>query len=192
MKTFFWLLVPLFFVVAQEPTLGEFIESRNNLNENGMLVLGSWALGNIALGGIMTARESGSKKYFHQMNAGWNVVNLAIAGFGYYNAINADTVLTLYKSFSEQKTIENILLLNAGLDVGYMMAGLWLAEKSKNNSKNKNRLKGYGQSLVLQGCFLFVFDLSLYYLHNTNNEILRSVLENITFNGQQVGFRLMF
>ena len=93
------------------------------------------------------------------MNLAWNSVNLVIAGFGYYNALNAGSDLTLLETFAEQKGIENILLLNAGLDVGYMLGGLYLLERSKNVGKRQDILKGFGQSIILQGGFLFAFDV---------------------------------
>ena len=37
--------------------------------------------------------------------------------------------------------IQKILLLNAGLDVGYMLGGLYLTERSKNTEKNPERIK---------------------------------------------------
>jgi hypothetical protein len=48
----------------------------------------------------------------------WNVVNLGIAAFGYFNAVNSDpssmTNLEIIKDFN---SLQNLLLLNAGLDV---------------------------------------------------------------------------
>ncbi len=185
------LLLTAGLTLAGENDLASFNEARNTLNKNGMLVLGSWALANIATGGIQTFREEGSRTYFHQMNAAWNVVNLAIAGFGYYGAVTADTALTLYKSISEQQSIESILLFNAGLDLAYMAGGAWLIEKARDN-KRQDRLKGYGQSIILQGGFLLVFDAALYWMHCSNHDQLRQILESITFDGQQLGIRLVF
>jgi len=192
MKTIFTILFLTFgLTLAGENDLASFNEARNTLNKNGMLVLGSWALANIATGGIQTFQEEGSRKFFYQMNAAWNVVNLAIAGFGYYGAVSADTALTLYKSISAQQSIESILLFNAGLDLAYMAGGAWLIEKARGN-KRHDRLKGYGQSIILQGGFLLVFDAALYWMHRSNHYQLRQILESITFDGQQLGIRLLF
>ena len=51
-------------------------------------------------------------------------------------------------------------LFNAGLDVGYMATGAYLWERGIR--KDSRGLKGYGQSLILQGGFLFTFDLIMY------------------------------
>ena len=191
MKIIIFVLLISNLLFGQDFALEQFNINRNLLNQKGMMVLGTWAIGNIALGSIMMNNQSGSKKYFHQMNAGWNIFNLAIAGFGYYSALHGDTLLTLYQSVKEQKIIENILLFNAGLDIGYIMTGVWLREKSKNNTKHKARLKGYGSSLIIQGSFLCLFDLALYYLHYDNNSFLKPILESISFNSQEITIRMM-
>ena len=61
-----------------------------SINESAMLVLGTWAAGNILIGTYGNFEASGEAKYFHQFNAAWNVVNLGIATFGYFNAVNSD------------------------------------------------------------------------------------------------------
>ncbi|MCX7610892.1 MAG: hypothetical protein N2043_04795, partial [Ignavibacterium sp.] len=68
----------------------DFEKSRQDINENAMLVLGSWAVGNILIGTYGNFKSKNEAKYFHQFNAMWNVVNLGIAAFGYYSAVNSD------------------------------------------------------------------------------------------------------
>ncbi len=66
-------------------------ERRISTNKTGMLVLGGWALANIGVGtaGYLLA-DDGNEKYFHQMNAGWNIVNLTIATFGFLGQASED------------------------------------------------------------------------------------------------------
>lgn len=153
--------------------------SRNTINRAGMLTLGTWAIGNIATGLFLRANTSNDIKYFHEMNAAWNVINLGLASVGYVGSLNPDLGLDLAYTMSEQATIEKILLFNAGLDVGYVMAGLYLRERSKNVQNNSERLLGYGNSLILQGAFLFGFDVVMYLLHGQNSGRLQELLENI-------------
>lgn len=189
----FFVLLLCGFVYAQEFNLDQFNSNRNGLNTKAMLTLGGWAVANIAANSVLYANASkGDRKYFYQMNAAWNVVNLAIAGFGYYGALNPDTTLSLYESMREQSNIENILLFNAGLDVSYMMTGLYLIEKSKNSEKHKNRYKGYGQSLILQGGFLFIFDSVVFYLQNQNHKMAADLFSNIYIHSQGVGLTINF
>ncbi|MBS3808039.1 MAG: hypothetical protein KGY60_11090 [Bacteroidales bacterium] len=130
------------------------------LQQNGMLVLGSWAAGNFAVSGYQMTRTKGTTYYFHQMNVFWNTVNMAIAVGGYLGA-NQLGDLSPLELYDEYNNFSKVLLINTGLDVAYVMTGLYLRERSGNVQKHTKRLKGYGNSLMLQGGFLFAFDLVL-------------------------------
>jgi hypothetical protein len=75
-----------------------------------------------------------------------------------------------------QQKLQRIFLLNAGLDVGYIMAGAWMHERAGNVTKNSDRLRGFGRSIALQGAFLFVFDLGAYFYHNRLDAGLKPLL----------------
>jgi hypothetical protein len=149
-------------------SLTDSYEAEQDFRKHGMMVLGSWATLNIAGGLIGRANTTGSDKYFYEMNAIWNGVNLGIAALGYYGAVNLaqpETALDLYKS---QMKMDKTLLFNAGLDLAYMAGGFYLMERSRRSSSNKpERLKGYGQSVILQGAFLLAFDLAMVLVHRT-------------------------
>lgn len=181
-----FLLIQLLFsgmLMAQisQADLFEINQNRISLNSNGMLVLGGWAVTNIAVGSIGMTQTSGTTRYFHQMNAAWNTVNLAIAGFGYYGLRNQSPDIGLSETISEFHSFERILLFNAGLNVGYMAMGAYLWERGLR--KDQNRLIGYGQSMILQGGFLLVFDSTLYLLSRRHSSRLMDSLESIQFNG---------
>ena len=57
---------------------------------------------------------------------------------------------------------EKSFLFNAALDVAYMTAGFWLIDASNYRADDADRFRGFGQSLILQGGFLFVFDLIMH------------------------------
>ncbi len=178
---------------AQIPPTGltDFNEWRLQRQKNGMLVLGTWAVGNIAIGAAFSSRKEGSAKYFHQMNAGWNAVNLGIAALGYLGAAKSDPASgDLFLSIQEHHKIQKILLFNAGLDVAYMMGGAYLIERSKNTSKLPERLKGFGQSIVLQGGFLLLFDLAQYAVLASGNERIKPLLSGIRPVGNGIGWTL--
>ena len=147
---------------AQEGTYQFYSESLK-VNNAGMMVLGTWALANISVGTYGWSQNSGQRQYFHQMNLFWNTVNLAIAGVALYSNYSTDYMAMQPGELMEkQANFQRILLINAGLDVGYMGAGLLLRHLSPRYPKNEARLMGYGNSVILQGAFLFVFDLVLY------------------------------
>lgn len=173
--------------------LESFNLKRQQTSISAMWTLGGWAAANFVVGGIGWARGSGSNKYFHQGNVLWNTVNAGIAGFALYSLYNADPgSLGLFESIKEHYGLEKTLLFNAGLDVGYMAAGLYLRERSKTSTKNQNMLKGYGNALLLQGAFLFVFDLVLYGILNQQSRQIETLLQAVYITPSGAGLILRF
>lgn len=124
-----------------------------------MYILGGWAIANLAVGATGWARTSGSEMYFHQMNFFWNTINLGIAGFSFYSTAQMDPFsMTGQEILDNHLRIENLYLINGGLDIAYMGTGLLLRRLSMNNQKRADQLKGYGNAVLLQGGFLFLFD----------------------------------
>ena len=191
-----FILINVLFVAwaaAQQPpleVLREINKDRIGLNTGGMAVLGGWAVSNLLIGSVGMAKTGGSVRYFHQMNAAWNTVNLAIAGFGYYGLKNQSLDLSLAETVNEFHTFEKILLFNAGLDVGYMALGAYLWERGLR--KESERLTGYGQSLILQGGFLFTFDLILYLMNRSQSERLMEILNSVQFTGSAMTLQITF
>lgn len=149
----------------------EFNQKRHKINTVGMSILGTWAVGNIAVGSIAYYNTQGTTKYFHQGNAMWNVVNLGLAGFSLFVSMRENYgEWTFYDTFQEQNNLEKIFLFNTALDVAYVSTGFLLMQAAKNNAARHDQLKGYGQALILQGGFLFVFDLAMYIIHNKHSQ----------------------
>ena len=167
---------------------------RQDLNRSAMLVLGSWAVGNMLVGAYGHFNTTGQVREFYQFNVMWNVVNLGIAAFGYHQAVSADPLaLGHVDVLKEYNALQNILLLNVGLNVSYMATGLYLRERAKNSIQHKDRLKGYGNSLLLQGAFLFVFDTSLFFIHrHLANVNLYPQLESLAAGGAGLGMVFRF
>ena len=127
---------------------------------SGMSILAGWAGVNLVAGLAASFATTGSWQAFHRMNAGWNVVNLAIAGFGLWSAAGQDpSTMTLVESLEAATGLERVLWLNVGLDVGYVVLGGWLWERGARTASSM--LEGFGQSIVLQGAFLFAFDVAM-------------------------------
>jgi hypothetical protein len=168
-----------------------FQAERNSINHTAMLVLGSWAIGNIIIGTYGTSTATGQVKYFHQFNALWNTVNLGIAGFALLSMSGQDpSSMTALQVLNDHTSFQSFLLLNAGLDVAYVSFGLYLRERSKSSS-NADRLHGYGNSLLLQGGFLLAFDLILYFVNDHTAAVhLYPFLEPMLTGGAGVGLRI--
>jgi hypothetical protein len=178
---------------AQAPEeLVNFNQYRLEYNKHGMLIIGSWALGNIATSSFKLSPGIPETQAYHQMNMAWNAVNLVIAGFGYYSSIHGAVDLSLAESIHEQNSISKILLFNSALDIGYMIGGAYLMERSKT-SDQQARLNGFGKAVIVNGAFLLVFDSLMYYIHaNHENSILVPILEGIQLGPQSIGLKWAF
>ena len=151
------------FVASAQSSLNTFCMESNRLNTGGMCVLGGWAVANIVLGTYGWIYNTGQEKYFSQMNLFWNSVNLAIAGFSLFGASQLDcSALSVADALARQLKTEKILLINAGLDAAYIGSGFLLRHLSAKSETRSDLLKGYGNSLILQGAFLMVFDLTFW------------------------------
>lgn len=181
-------LVTLPLVAQDFPALQDFNQTRLEYNRSGMLILGSWAIGNMVWGGIGASQSSGEIKAFHQMNVYWNAVNLAIAGFGFYQATREVPSAEFWATMEAQQSIEKTLLANAALDVAYMAGGLYLKERGLRTENS--RLVGFGKSVMLQGAFLMAFDAILYGFHHANASKLPQLVQNLSVG--PAGFSLRF
>ncbi|MCG8372348.1 MAG: hypothetical protein MI700_02390 [Balneolales bacterium] len=151
-----------------------------SIQKTGMYILGGWAFLNILSGYYGNQNYSGETKYFFQMNAAWNLVNLGIAGAGLYGASTAAIDISTSEMFSAMNKFDRILLINAALDVLYIGAGSFMLHRGLD--KNSSRLIGYGRSVILQGGFLLIFDLGLYLIHSPNTKALFQITENLDFS----------
>lgn len=194
MKNLIFLFLLSFSIEAKaQDSLSSFNQKRNEINQTGMKVLGGWAIANIAVGSIGFYRSKGVNKYFNQMNVFWNIVNLGIATTGFYGTKEA-----LHKQFDqnqslkEQRKTERILLINAGLDLAYIGGGIYL--NRRGISKSSERLHGYGNAIILQGAFLFLFDGTMYAIQNQHKKSGKTLFNKMElgFNGKQLGVSYQF
>ena len=151
----------LLWVKAGAQAHQDFYARSQEVNRSGMYFLGGWAAANMAVGTYGWIRYDGDTRYFHQMNAAWNLVNAGIATWALLDSRNDDASgLSYDEAMQKHIRSENIYLINAGLDLLYMAGGAWMIRASSNSSENEDMLKGYGQSIIMQGAFLFLFDLT--------------------------------
>ncbi len=175
-KTIPILIIVLFFsfteLFAQSFNILESYQHDVTIRKIGMAILGIWAIANILTGAIGRSRLQGQNSYFHQMNMIWNFVNIGIAAAGYYFSVYSEVPADAAALLSDQIFFQKTLLFNAGLDLAYITGGFYLIERAKNTKKKPERLKGYGKSIILQGIFLFVFDVLLHTIHVRNTDAI--------------------
>ena len=166
---------------------GEF----NAINKDLMLGLGSYAVSNFVLSGIGYATaEDETTKRFHEMNVMWNTVNFGLAVPGYLKAVRDDRSLTLEQMIKAQKTTETVFLVNDVLDVAYIATGVWMRQNAGNHPDRESQLKGYGNSLILQGAFLLAFDAYAYHVHHNHGKSLPA-LDKVSFGTSGAGVGLV-
>ncbi len=154
----------------------------------GMYVLCSWAAANWLYSGFSIQASEGSIKHFHQMNVMWNVVNSGLAAGGLYRVYRTDPLsLSLSESAVRSQRLQKILLFNAGLDVGYIATGLYLTERARRGGRHDEMLKGFGQSLIMQGAFLLVFDLALYAALARDNSTMLELISSLHISPGSIG-----
>lgn len=188
------ILILLFWLVAAGVTQAQshegfatFNRERISLEKQGMVLLATWSLGNLAWGGIGASNSQGVAKGFHQMNMYWNGVNLIIAGLGYYNAFKEVPSMEFWETLDAQHSMEKILLFNAGLDVGYIAGGLYLSERGRR--LDREQWQGFGKSVMLQGAFLLSFDVIMYFVMRDHAGDLPKIFEQVSVSGLGVGLR---
>lgn len=128
----------------------------------GMSVLGGWAVVNLAGGSVGYALADDPRSQgFWAGNAAWNAVNLGIATAGLASVGARRRAIVDFTSLERSRdNFERSLLVNIGLDVAYVMAGFALRERGLR--VDDPRLVGFGDALLVQGGFLFVFDIGLF------------------------------
>ena len=135
----------------------------NNFFQNqqaSLSLLSGWSMANLTISPYATNNLFNPKTqedHFHQMNFMFNVVNGAIAGFAHYE-VNRRSKLswTLSNIDQQRKKAIKSIKINMGLDLSYVISGLILNNLSTQNKTNQ--FKGYGNSLIIQGAYLFIYD----------------------------------
>lgn len=170
----------------------EFNTSKQKIDQHLMIGLGSWAFTNLVGSGIgWSISHSNEMKHFHQMNVMWNTVNIGLAIPGYLKARKLNNSLSFNETLEGQRKTEAVFLFNAGLDLAYIGSGMVLRSEAKSNIEKADLYKGYGNSLVLQGGFLLLFDWIAYTVHRNHAKTnLSPVLKKLEFSDNGIGLKL--
>ena len=133
---------------------------------SGGILLG-WGVSNIAVGVAGNLSTEGRVRYFHQGNWAWNTVNVALGIAGLVgSARGREPALSLAESRDASRKAQLAFAINAGLDVLYVSAGAAMWHLTQDDTSPVGlRIGGYGQALVLQGAFLFGFDVAMLWAH---------------------------
>ncbi len=124
-----------------------------------MRTLFGWGAGSAVVGSFWWVRGDAFWRGVGMQCAAWGAIDAAIALFGRRGAnakaaTRARGAMTDAEYIKERQTFGRILMLNAGLDILYIVGGLLFARR---NALRADR-RGAGAGIIVQGTFLFVFD----------------------------------
>jgi hypothetical protein len=148
-------------MLSPTPEIAAFFQLRELYIGRGLAVLAAWALLNLIGSGYLVRHSDRryAPYYFHGMNVMWGAINAALACWGILQLhFRVPAGLDMAELFRTQLFYENLFLLNAGLDVAYVMTGYYLRAQAASTGQRPERLLGFGQSLWVQGGFLLIFD----------------------------------
>lgn len=103
-------------------------------------VLGAWAVASVATGAGLASRSA--SRGFGRQTAAWGLVDGVIVAAGLLGRKR--------RGPTDPVRLRRILLVNAGLDVGYVATGVGLVRHG--------RWRGDGWAVVVQGAFLLILD----------------------------------
>jgi hypothetical protein len=191
------IILPMFIALtatAQQAEIDTYNQQRVKISRAGLYNLAGWSALNFGVSGAGWASTEGATREFHRANVTWNMVNVAIAVPGIISSYRKSSAnFSLNQTHKEQRKAEGAYLINGILDASYIGMGLYLRERSKNTSKDANRMKGWGNALLLQGGFLLLTDLVMYSWHSAHaNRKLDKIEHSIGFHGNGFGYAMTF
>lgn len=178
---------------SQAPTSSElmgFNKTRNKKTTKGLYVLGGWALANIGTSAYFYYNTKGVDQSFHQMNMMWNGANTLIVAASLLPKQKND--LNLSKTLNWQSNTESVYIASAALDLVYSTAGLYLTEKAKTDLTQRDKYQGWGNALVYNGGFLFLFDTGMYIVHKRNGKKLSKMMDKVNVSAGGAGLKITF
>ncbi|MCC5927368.1 MAG: hypothetical protein JJU41_12495 [Bacteroidetes bacterium] len=133
--------------------LQQYVERQQQMKRNKYVLLG-WGAANMLSGALLIGSDY---QDFGVMNASWGAINTGIAIFALRDSRSrADSAPSHWQMLRDEQQFNRIVALNTGLDVGYMIAGLAMMQEG-----NSSMIRQYGTSVLVQGAFLFAYDLFL-------------------------------
>ena len=120
----------------------------------------AWSFLSMLIGVLLQTRRARFTRGLGQQFAGWGLIDAMIAIFGERVSKKRAALLTdplaLDITERESRKLRKILLINTGLDVGYAVGGAALV---LTKGKSDPGWRGHGFGVIIQGSFLFFFDL---------------------------------
>jgi hypothetical protein len=143
-----------------------------------------WGGANLLVGVALAATagaEAPTRRGFGVQTAAWGGINLGIAAWGAL-AAGPTGGGGLAAALASEDRWAHILLVNLGLNVGYMAVGgaLWIA--SKRGLRSGDAVRGHAAAVVLQGAGLLVLDGVAWLSSSRRLDALREIVESVSLS----------
>ena len=123
--------------------------------------VGAWGLANVVGGAVLVLasdRDADPGRWAFGLQSGaWGVVNVGIAAVGLATG-PGDVTADWATALGAENGYADVLLVNLGLNVGYMAVGGTLLAVAGRGVSTPDAWRGHGAALVLQGAGLLVLD----------------------------------
>ena len=111
----------------------------------------AWSVLSMVGGALLWRRGSPFWRGFGVQALGWGAIDALIAASGLRPGRQPSP-----EPVRAARNLRRLLWFNAALDVGYMAGGFWLA---RSKGRTDATWRGQGWGIVVQGGFLFLFDV---------------------------------
>jgi hypothetical protein len=143
-----------------EERMIEHNQARIRQRRQGFTALVAWSGASIVSGAIGWPLSKGEWGWFHQMNLAWGLVNTAIGVPALVGALREQPGdYDLAGTIRIDRQFQTVMVFNAGLDVAYITAGVFMLERGLRDESDL--LTGWGASFVVQGLWLLLFDATM-------------------------------
>ena len=130
-----------------------------HFQERALGVLWAWGIGSVMVGAPALLSRRPALRQAGLQAVAWGAIDAALAWFGRRGA-RTKIAQAAPDALTQARRFRTILLINAGLDVGYVAGGLALARRARGRP---DRL-GIGLGIAGQGLFLLIYDSLLAWL----------------------------
>ena len=122
-----------------------------------------------------------TRRGFGLQTAGWGAVDVAIAAWGL--RAGSDPATTPQEALEAEDAWTHVLLVNLGLNVGYVLVGTALHVASQHGLRSGASVRGHADAVIVQGAALFVLDGIAWISSRRRLE----ALHGLAFDGVRVG-----
>ena len=191
------LLAFLFFATASHAQLSLYdsVNIRHNkISKTAITALAGWSVASVVLGLVEQNNSDGEVRQFHKRNVLFGGINLGFSGLALLRMhLEASRIYAPAETFKRTRATQKVLLFNAGLDLAYIAYGLYTRERAfRYTGDKRDRLRGTGNSLLVQSGFLTALDFIQYFLQNGNAKRLDKKLNLLSFSVTENGAGLVY